>query len=774
MGHTVRTNRWRILVLLILLLIFGPVVLFQFWQPWARVTTDPSQGGCPVGTTLLAKFEWSGGRYKFEKPTGNEGVVFVVGDATGGSWTSTLPVSFVILKGSTGYAWTEYNPAAFSGTFSKSILPPNPGGNIPDISNIQFCGSEEAEAGLRVTKTVNWNGVTPDTAKTFTVCISGPSFPATPDCKVADFDGETLTWFGLDPGVYVVTEQSPGAAWEVTLPGDTTVVAGQVASAGVTNTYRLGTLAITKSVDWGDAQPDSSQQFEICIEGPSFPAGDCKTATFEGGTLTWQGILPGEYVVEERGVDAAEWTVTIDATPVTVPVGGGTATVAVRNERLQPPGHLRVVKVDLGTAAASGTWVFTASGPTTPGPVSITDTGEATFADLEPGSYSVTETTGSGEACVIGVSEPGAFETLHGATGNPALAEAGLTMGDIGVLAGETTTVYFFNRSCGSVLGSPALYIQKYEDPSGNRTGETGLSGFQFIVKRDGVQVGAAVTSPAGGLIVLSGLDAGMYTVEEVAQAGYRFTGTRVDREADGSYDSEHEGQPAAVELLHAGDAAWITFYNQPRINVRVTKVETGNGASSPGAGWTFTLSGCGIAERTGVTGADGTLTFTDLPPAVGCEYTVTEAVASGWTVSPSASQLVGSAIAGATVDVQFTNRREPTPTPAPTSTPVPTGTPTPETPSTPGTPETPTTPTPTGTPEVTRTPGATETPTAVPAEPTETPDSGVVGEKTPRPPISGQSPDSGGSSSMAILLAALVLFGLSAVAGGLAFRRRQ
>jgi hypothetical protein len=284
------------------------------------------------------------------------------------------------------------------------------------------------------------------------------------------------------------------------------------------------------------------------------------------------------------------------------------------------------------------------------------------------------------------------------------------------------------------------------------------------------VPVGGPLNSPLDGLIVVSGLDGGVYTVQEVVPDGYQFTGTRVDFQADGTYDGEYPGQPPEIELLHSGDAAWVTFYNQPRIGVRVTKVESTSGVTSPGAGWTFTITGCGIDERTGVTGSDGTLTFADLPPAVGCAYTVTETLASGWTVSPAASQQAGSVVAGAIVELQFTNARETTPTPTPT----PVHTPTPTQTSEPGA-----TPTQTGTPTATATPAsptATMTPStpAPPPTPTATPDSAVVGETTPRPPISGQSPEAPGSSGVPIVAAGMVLLALSIAAGAITLRSRR
>ncbi len=104
-------------------------------------TTSSPQPSCPAGTVLVSKFNFQGGSYVFEKPSGNQGVVTITnGTATGGSWSSTTPVSVVIVKGGPGSKNTAYEPAQNTGTFTNADLPPVGSGNIPDISNIQFCG----------------------------------------------------------------------------------------------------------------------------------------------------------------------------------------------------------------------------------------------------------------------------------------------------------------------------------------------------------------------------------------------------------------------------------------------------------------------------------------------------------------------------------------------------------------------------------------------------------------------------------------------------------
>ncbi|MBW2977950.1 hypothetical protein KY331_03835 [Candidatus Woesearchaeota archaeon] len=101
--------------------------------------SDPNTDCEDIGMTLVAKYEWNGTGYAFEKPAGNEGVVTITGDTVSGSWTSTQWISAVIIKGGKpplGSHNYSYDPAVMSGNFSKYDIPLD---NYPAISNIQFC-----------------------------------------------------------------------------------------------------------------------------------------------------------------------------------------------------------------------------------------------------------------------------------------------------------------------------------------------------------------------------------------------------------------------------------------------------------------------------------------------------------------------------------------------------------------------------------------------------------------------------------------------------------
>ncbi|MBN1995004.1 MAG: hypothetical protein JW953_20080 [Anaerolineae bacterium] len=93
---------------------------------------------------------------------------------------------------------------------------------------------------LQVTKTVDWQGATPDPAQEFAICVSGLSYPGE-NCQTTDYDGGVLTWTNLMTGSYTVTETDPGVSWIVGLSGSSaTVTAGQTAQVNVTNTYVSG------------------------------------------------------------------------------------------------------------------------------------------------------------------------------------------------------------------------------------------------------------------------------------------------------------------------------------------------------------------------------------------------------------------------------------------------------------------------------------------------------------------------------------------------------
>jgi hypothetical protein len=235
------------------------------------------------------------------------------------TWSNLTHGNYTVAETDPGTMWT----VVVSG--SPAVVPPSGGTVSASVSNTRKLG------GLEVTKTVNWNGITPDEGQTFEICITGPSH-ITPDCKIADYDGEVLTWSNLLPGNYSVTETDPGPMWTVVVGDSPAAVPtdGGTGYASVSNTRKLGGLEVTKSVNWNGVVEDSNQIFEICISGPSYTIPDCKTTGYGGGMLVWNELLPGEYTVAETN-PGDKWIIEITGSPGNVPADGGQANVSVSN-----------------------------------------------------------------------------------------------------------------------------------------------------------------------------------------------------------------------------------------------------------------------------------------------------------------------------------------------------------------------------------------------------------------------------------------------------------
>lgn len=154
----------------------------------------------------------------------------------------------------------------------------------------------------------------------------------------------------------------------------------------------LGDLTITKVVDWSGAPPATGQSFELCITGPSYPAGDCQTTS--GGAVTWSGLQVGDYTVTESD-PGPNWSVTL---PGVVSVADTQPAQATVTNTLRP-GALTVEKIIdwQGVTPIPGvSFSICISGPSHSTPVCQNTSGGAlAFGPLVPGSYTVSETPGS-------------------------------------------------------------------------------------------------------------------------------------------------------------------------------------------------------------------------------------------------------------------------------------------------------------------------------------------------------------------------------------------
>jgi hypothetical protein len=292
-----------------------------------------------------------------------------------------------------------------------------------------------------------------------------------------------------------------------------------------------------------------------------------------------------------------------------------------------------------------------------------------------------------------------------------------------------------------------SLLIQKVRDNDGDGNKDATDPFVTWNVHVDGPNGYSHDFTVTGGQLVLTDLDPGTYTVTEQTESGWVVIGVVT------SEDAFMPGATSADVTLSDEESGTVTFFNQPRVSITVHKTEVIPGANShDGVGWHFTISGCGVSDD-GVTGNNGELTFSNLPPAVGCHYTVTETTETGWTAS-TVSQTASPTAPGQEVTLEFVNTKETPPPPGITPTP-PTPTNTPVTPS----------PTPTNTPgsntggeEVnTPTPTASNTPT------TPSSNTGAEGEATPVAPNTGSGGIGGTGALAAMGLAGLALMFMSA-----------
>jgi hypothetical protein len=362
------------------------------------------------------------------------------------------PQSHTVNADATGKAAFTYTGAA-AGT-DRVVAAATAGGASLTSNQATVVWSASVVGSLQVRKTVNWNGVTPDATQSFQLCISGPSYPTTPNCQNVGSTGGALTWSNLIPGGYTVSETNSGTQWSVAGSGASVSVPtdGTQATATVTNTRKLGSLQVTKTVDWSGSTPVTTQAFQLCVNGPSYPtgaeSGACQNVGSNGGTLTWSNLVPGTYTVTETH-PGAQWSVAVSGSPATVPADGGQARATVANTL--KPGAVKVTKTVRGVAP-SGTQAFTfqlrqgasatQAGTTLESQIAnAANKGVIPFAtSLTPGqTYQLCEVVMPGWLTSLGTFAPNSFLPPDGAVANPAVDNSTLCI-NVTAVAGQTST----------------------------------------------------------------------------------------------------------------------------------------------------------------------------------------------------------------------------------------------------------------------------------------------------------------------------------------------
>jgi LPXTG-motif cell wall-anchored protein len=168
---------------------------------------------CPVGATLLAKFQYSGGRYVFDGPDVNRNVMTVEDDtAAGANWHSTIAVSYVVVAGGPGAITTSLSPMLYASRFSNVGLP-STDATTPDIVGVQFCRPD-----LSSTTTTSASDQDAGASST-TVSPSSPTSTIANDASTTT----TITVGAVNPSTSVSSVSRP-ASTTTTEPGATTGV----------------------------------------------------------------------------------------------------------------------------------------------------------------------------------------------------------------------------------------------------------------------------------------------------------------------------------------------------------------------------------------------------------------------------------------------------------------------------------------------------------------------------------------------------------------------
>ncbi len=271
----------------------------------------------------------------------------------------------------------------------------------------------------------------------------------------------------LDPGTYMITEQTPSGYEASPRAQQVTLQSGDSKSISFHNTLKRGTIQIVKTSDDGVV---SGITFSV-----SGPSGTQTVTTGYYGRLNVPDLLPGTYTVTEQvpagyTADKASQTVTVKADQV--------AEVDFHNTTQK--GGLKITKTSSDGKVAGIT--FTVKGNGVNKTVTTGSGGTISIPDLTPGNYTVTEAVPSGYTA------DKASQTVT-------------------VKSDETTTVNFRNT-----LKVGNLKIAKTSD-------DGHISGIQFTVK--GGSVDQTVTSGTDGTITVPGLVPGQYAVTETVPEGY-------------------------------------------------------------------------------------------------------------------------------------------------------------------------------------------------------------------------------------------------------------
>ena len=528
------------------------------------------------------------------------------------SVTETLPVTGFDLSSIVCTGDTDGGTTTNTGTGTASI-------DLDAGENIVCTYTNNKRGSITIIK-----NTVPDAAQDFGYTTTGGLSPASFTLD-DDADGtlsNTQTYTNVPVGTYIVTETLPVAGYTLGSiicsdpdSGTTTTVATGTATidldAGesITCTYTNvlnGTITIIKNT-----VPDDAQDFAYTTTGSglsSFSLDDDADGTLSN-TMAFSGLSNGTYTVTETlpvaGFDLTSLVCTDPTGNTTTNLGTGTVTISLDSGEAvtctytnTKRGTIVIIKDTVPNDAQDFAYTTTGSGLSS---FSLDDDADGTlsntqtFTNLQPGSYSVTETlpvSGFDLSSLVCV-DPSSGTTTTLATGTAS----------IGLAAGETVTCTYTNTKHGHII------IDKVTNPSGDP------QSFAFSPSYSTAFSLTDTDTPNNQEVTSS-----VYSVAETVPSGWDLTSATC---SDGSSVN-------AIDVS-AGETVTCTFTNTKRGTITIIK----NTVPDDAQDFAYTTTGSGLSSFSLDDDADGTLsntqTFTNLVPG---SYTVTEGAVSGFNLT--------------------------------------------------------------------------------------------------------------------------------------------
>ncbi len=413
--------------------------------------------------------------------------------------------------------------------------------------------------------------------------------------SVADENGNFVN------STFVVRESDANVTLTLTATGESSGLVAQTIFTDIV----LNTLNVIKTVNWGTSTKNTSQTFQICAQGPSYTTPNCKTIGYQGGTLTWNPSLSGNYTVTETN-PGSSWTVGGSGAVVTVP-NQGTGTGTITNTYNPSTGTLEVKKI-LNPSGDTGRFNLQIDGSTAGTGANVGNSGTTGAVALTVGAHVVSETAGTG----VNLSDY--IQAFSGDCD---------TTGDITLAAGDNKTCTITNTRKGS------LQVTKTVDWIGSTPDPTAQ--FEICIQGPSYQTANCQSiGYLGGPLTWNNLIPGPYTVIETPPAS-SWTVT---------------GSPSTV-TVNAGTQATITVTNTLKPGTLIITKSVVTQPTGPAQTFSICIQGPsyqqnapGSCQTIGIAG--GQLAWNNIIPG---QYAVSETdPGSAWIVSgiPTASVYVG------------------------------------------------------------------------------------------------------------------------------------